>query len=262
CLCHLQSQMAPSSAIVTSRFHESITRHALRSYLSEFISTFFYVFLVVGSGMSSRKLMPDASLNPTSLVVVSIASAFALSCVLYNAWEISGGHVNPAVTFAMAVGGHVSVPTALFYWVAQLIASVMACLVLRGIVVGMHVPTYTIAEEMTGFGASVLEGLLTFVLVYTVYAARDPRRVSLGSNGILVVGFVAGAGVLAAGPFSGGSMNPACAFGSATIAGSFRNQAVYWVGPLIGATIAGLLYDNVLFRSLPPAAGLSEGIGV
>ena len=81
--------------------------------------------------------MPDASLNPTSLVVVAIASAFALSCVLYIAWDISGGHVNPAVTFAMAVGGHVSVPTAIFYWVAQLIASVMACLVLRVIVVGM-----------------------------------------------------------------------------------------------------------------------------
>lgn len=81
--------------------------------------------------------MPDASLNPTSLVVSAIANAFALSSVLYIAWDISGGHVNPALTFAMAVGGHISVPTALFYWVAQLIASVMACLVLRVIVVGM-----------------------------------------------------------------------------------------------------------------------------
>lgn len=54
--------------------------------------------------------MADASLNPTSLVVVGIASAFALSSVLYIAWDISGGNVNPAVTFAMAaVGGHVSV---------------------------------------------------------------------------------------------------------------------------------------------------------
>ncbi|KHN11731.1 Putative aquaporin TIP5-1 [Glycine soja] len=239
--------------------------------------------------MSSRKLMPDASLNPTSLVVVGIGSAFALSSVLYIAWDISGGHVNPAVTFAMAVGGHISVPTALFYWVAQLIASVMACLVLRVIVVGMvfiflcvfmfmawtctfyllslvlfmffqHVPTYTIAEEMTGFGASVLEGTLTFVLVYTVYAARDPRRGPMSSTGILVVGLIAGASVLASGPFSGGSMNPACAFGSAAIAGSFRNQAVYWVGPLIGATIAGLLYDNVLFRS--QLTDSIQGIGV
>ncbi|KAK7312127.1 hypothetical protein VNO77_35743 [Canavalia gladiata] len=241
--------MAPSSVTVTSRFHESVTRNALRSYLSEFVCTFFFVFLVVGSQMSSRKLMPDASLNPTSLVVVAMANAFALCSVLYVAWDISGGHVNPAVTFAMAVGGHISVPTALFYWVAQLIASVMACLVLRVIVVGMHVPTYTIAEEMTGFGASVLEGILTFVLVYTVYAARDPRRGPMSSTGPLAVGLIAGANVLAAGPFSGGSMNPACAFGSAAIAGSFRNQAVYWVGPLIGASIAGLLYDNALFPS-------------
>ncbi|KAJ1418507.1 Major intrinsic protein [Sesbania bispinosa] len=239
--------MAPSSVTVTARFHESITRNALRSYLAEFISTFFYVIVVVGSGMSSRKLMPDASVNPTSLLVAAIANAFALSSVLYIAWDISGGHVNPAVTFAMAVGGHISVPTALFYWAAQLIASVMACLVLRVIVVGMHVPTYTIAEEMTGFGASVLE-------------ARDPRRGALSATGTLVVGLIAGANVLASGPFSGGSMNPACAFGSAAIAGTFRNQAVYWVGPLIGAAIAGLLYDNVVFP-LQPSHSISE-IGV
>jgi len=56
--------MAPSSVIVTSRFHESITRHALRSYLSEFISTFFYVFLVVGSGMSSRQYPPPLPFLP------------------------------------------------------------------------------------------------------------------------------------------------------------------------------------------------------
>ncbi|KAK7404270.1 hypothetical protein VNO78_05027 [Psophocarpus tetragonolobus] len=250
--------MATSSVTVSYRFHESVTRNALRSYLSEFISTFFYVFLVVGAGMSSRKLMADASVNPTSLIVVAVASAFALSSVLYIAWDISGGHVNPAVTFAMAVGGHISVPTALFYWLSQLIASVMACLVLRVFVVGMHVPSYSIAQEMTGFGASVLEGILTFVLVSTVYAARDPRRGLMSSTGVLVVGLVAGASVLAAAPFSGGSINPACAFGSAAISGSFSNQAVYWVGPLIGASISGLLYDYVLFPSLP----ISQGIGL
>jgi len=53
--------------------------------------------------------------------------------------------------------------------------------------------------------------------------------------------------VLVAGPFSGGPINPACAFGSASIARTFRNQAVYWVGPLVGAAVADLLYDNALF---------------
>ncbi|XP_015578924.1 probable aquaporin TIP5-1 isoform X2 [Ricinus communis] len=205
--------------------------------------------------------MPAA--DPSNLVIVALANAFALSSAVYIAANISGGHVNPAVTFSMAIGGHISVPTALFYWVSQLVASVMACLLLRVAAVGQNLPTYIIAEEMTGFGASIVEGVLTFGLVYTVYAAGDPRRSLLGATGPLVIGLMAGANVLAAGPFSGGSMNPACAFGSAVVAGRFKNQAVYWVGPLLGATVAGLLYDNVVFPNQVPDSirGISDGVG-
>ncbi|XP_054795406.1 probable aquaporin TIP5-1 [Prosopis cineraria] len=234
----------------SSRFQESLTRTALRAYLAEFISTFFYVFTVIGSGMSSRKLKGEATMEAASLVVAAIANSLALSSVLFMAWDVSGGHVNPAVTFARVVGGHMNVSTALFYWISQMIASVMACLLLKITLVGMHVPTYAIAPQMTGFGASIVEGVLTFALVYTVYAARDPRRSGqLGSTGALAIGMMAGADVLAAGPFSGGSMNPACAFGSAVIAGTFKNQAVYWVGPLIGAAVAALVYDSVGYPS-------------
>ncbi|XP_018815853.1 probable aquaporin TIP5-1 [Juglans regia] len=260
------SKMGPT--MLAARFQQSVTPNALRSYLAEFISTFFFVFAVLGSAMSSRKLMPGATSDPSSLVAVAIATAFALSSAVYIASNISGGHVNPAVTFGMAVGGHISVPTALFYWVSQMLAAVMASLLLKLTVVGQHVPTYTIAEEMTGFGASLLEGILTFALVYTVYAAADSRRgATLGGANIgpLAIGFIAGVGVLAAGPFSGGSMNPACAFGSAVTAGSFKNQAVYWVGPLIGAAVAVLLYDNVVFpsQSQDPVRGVLEaGVGV
>jgi len=109
---------------------------------------------------------------------------------------------------------------------------------------------HAIAAEMTGFGASTLEAVLTFGLVFTVYAARDPRHGQLISTGPLAIGLMAGANVLAAGPFSGGSMNPAYSFGAAAVSGSFKNQAVYWVGPLIGAAVAGLLYDNVVYPPL------------
>ncbi|CAI0380954.1 unnamed protein product [Linum tenue] len=228
---------------LSSRFQQSIAPDALRSYLAEFISTFFFVFSVVGSSMASTEAAGDTS----GLITVAIANAFALSSAVYIAAGVSGGHVNPAVTFGMAVGGHISVPTALFYWLSQMLASVFASLILRVMTVSQRVPAYAIAEEMTGFGASMLEGLLTFVLVYTVYACSDPRRGPFGAIGPLVIGLTAGAGVLAVGPFSGGSMNPACAFGSAVIAGKFKNQAVYWVGPLIGAAVAGLVYDNVVF---------------
>ncbi|XP_009374555.1 probable aquaporin TIP5-1 [Pyrus x bretschneideri] len=247
---------------LTARLQKAITPNALRSYLAEFISTFFFVFTVVGSMMSSRKLMPDAaSSDPAGLVMVAVANAFALSSAMYIAANVSGGHINPAVTFGMAVGGHISVLNAICYWISQMVASIMACLLLKVTTVGQHVPTYGITEEMTGFGASVLEGVLTFGLVYTVYIAGDRRHGAFGGIGPLAVGFMAGASVLATGPFSGGSMNPACAFGSAVVAGSFRNQAVYWVGPLIGAAVAGVLYDNVVYPTQCPDSltGISTG---
>lgn len=124
-----------------------------------------------------------------------------------------------------------------------------------------HIPTHAIAPQMTGFGASVLEGVMTFTLVYTVYAAADIRRGSLGAIGPLAIGLIAGANILASGPFTGGSMNPAYSFGSALVGGSFKNQAVYWVGPLIGAAMAGLVYDNVVFPARNPESltGIAEG---
>lgn len=120
-----------------------------------------------------------------------------------------------------------------------------------------EIPTHTMPSEMTGFGASILEGIMTFSLVYTFYAACDPRRVSMaGAIGPLAVGLISGANVLASGPFTGGSMNPAYSFGSALIRGSFKNQAVYWVGPLIGGAVAGILYDNVVFPNQVPDSSL------
>lgn len=137
------------------------------------------------------------------------------------------------------------------------------------LIVLQHIPVHTVPDEMTGFGASILEGTMTFGLVYTVYAASaDVRRGGgMGAVGPLMVGFILGANVLASGPFTGGSMNPACAFGAALVGGSFKNQAVYWVGPLIGAAVAGLLYDNVLFPAHGPEASTSRpvmegGVGI
>ncbi|XP_074318972.1 putative aquaporin TIP5-1 [Silene latifolia] len=249
--------MAPRTTFIVA-FQQSVTSKALRSYLAEFISTFIYVFVAAGSAMSSRKILPDARSDPSSLVVIALANGFGLSSAVYISGNISGGHVNPAVTFAKVVGCHIPIPTALFYWISQIMGSVMACLVLKITTVDHNVVTHKIAAEMTGFGAAILEGVVTFGLVYTVYAASDPRYGQLGSIGPIVIGLISGANVLAVGPFSGGSMNPAYSFGAAVVGGSFRNQAVYWIGPLFGAATAGLLYDNVVYPPLesdPPCEG-------
>lgn len=127
-----------ASTITRSQFEKAIAVPALRSYLAEFISTFLFVFAVIGSVMSAKKMTPDAALASSSsaLVAEAIAHSFALFVTVYTASNVSCGHVNPAVTFGLAVGGHISIPTAMFYWVVQLVASTMACLLLRLLTAG------------------------------------------------------------------------------------------------------------------------------
>ncbi|BBG98218.1 tonoplast intrinsic protein 5 [Prunus dulcis] len=207
------------------------------------------VFAVVGSMMSSRKLMPDAASDPASLVVVAIANAlhWPRPCTSQPMPPVP---CEPAVTFGMAVGGHISVPMPSAIDFSDVT------------VVGQHVPAYAITEEMTGFGHQFWK-----VCLHLGWCTRFMLLVILEmvgwGIGPLAIGLMAGANVLATGPFSGGSMNPACAFGSAVVAGSFKNQAVYWVGPLIGAAVAGLLYDNVVFPTQVPDSltGVTEGVG-
>lgn len=150
-----------------SHFQQSVTPAALRAYLAEFISTFLFVFVAVGSAMSastrSTSIIPHASLlfscphgnatlttillnfpavtgkatpdsgawDASSLVATALAQALALFAAIYIAANSSGSHVNPAVTFGLAVAGHVTIPTAVFYWASQLAGSTLACLLLR-----------------------------------------------------------------------------------------------------------------------------------
>ena len=88
--------------------------------------------------------MPDVFSDASNLIVVAVTNAFALSSAVYVVANISGGDVNLAVTFGMAIGGHISIPTALFYWVSQMLASVMASLLLKMIVVEQVKETFYI----------------------------------------------------------------------------------------------------------------------
>lgn len=96
--------------------------------------------------------------------------------------------------------------------------------------------------------AVVLEMVMTFGLVYAVYATTvDPRSrgKSLGAIAPIVIGFIVGANTLVGGPFDGASMNPAASFGPALVGWSWENHWVYWVGPLVGGGLAGFLYEFV-----------------
>jgi aquaporin TIP len=121
---------------------------------------------------------------------------------------------------------------------------------------------------MTGLGAGIMEAMATFLVVYTVHAACDPRAggrrgTAATAMGSLVIGLVTGACVLATGSLTGASMNPARSFGPAVVSGDFKNQAVYWAGPMIGAAAAALVHQSLVFPLVPaPLQGTVETVAV
>lgn len=111
------------------------------------------------------------------------------------------------------------------------------------------IPIHGVAAGVGAIQGVVFEIIITFALVYTVYAtAADPKKGSLGTIAPIAIGFIVGANILAAGPFSGGSMNPARSFGPAVASGDFSGHWIYWVGPLIGGGLAGIIYPNVFMQ--------------
>ncbi|XP_061368302.1 probable aquaporin TIP2-2 [Gastrolobium bilobum] len=239
--------------ITVGSFDDSFSVASLKAYLSEFIATLLFVFAGVGSAIAYNELTADAALDPPGLVAVAVAHAFALFVGVSVAANISGGHLNPAVTFGLAIGGNITLITGFLYWIAQLLGSIVASLLLN-FVTAKGIPTHGLASGVNAFQGVVFEIIVTFALVYTVYAtAADPKKGSLGTIAPIAIGFIVGANILAAGPFSGGSMNPARSFGPAVVSGDFAYNWIYWVGPLIGGGLAGLIYGDIFIGSYAPA---------
>ncbi|CAI0423257.1 unnamed protein product [Linum tenue] len=232
--------------IAFGRFDDSFSFGSIKAYLAEFISTLLFVFAGVGSAIAFSNTLFSTSR-------VAVGHALALFVAVAVGANISGGHVNPAVTFGLAVGGQITILTGIFYWIAQLAGSIVACYLLKVVTGGLcfqAIPTHGVAAGMGAAQGVVMEIIITFGLVYTVYAtAADPKKGSLGTIAPIAIGFVVGANILAAGPFSGGSMNPARSFGPAVASGNFAGNWIYWVGPLIGGGLAGLIYPNVYMSS-------------
>ncbi|XP_050229721.1 probable aquaporin TIP2-2 [Mercurialis annua] len=238
---------------------DSFSVGSIKAYLSEFIATLLFVFAGVGSAIAFGKLTSDGALDPPGLVAIAVAHAFGLFVGVAIAANISGGHLNPAVTFGLAVGGHITVITGIFYWVAQCLGSIVACLLLQFVTNAKSIPTHGVAAGMGAIEGVVMEIVITFALVYTVYAtAADPKKGDLGIIAPIAIGFIVGANILAAGPFSGGSMNPARSFGPAVVSGDFSQIWIYWVGPLVGGGLAGLIYSGSFIGSYSAAPSSEE----
>jgi len=240
----------PISRIAIGTPGEATQPEALKAALAEFISMLIFVFAGEGAGMAFNKLTDDGSTTPAGLVAASLAHAFALFVAVSVAANISGGHVNPAVTFGAFIGGHITLLRTILYWIAQLLGSVVACLLLKFSTGGLSTSAFSLSSGVTVWNALVFEIVMTFGLVYTVYAtAVDPRKGNIGIIAPIAIGFIVGANILAGGAFDGASMNPAVSFGPAVVSWSWDNHWVYWLGPFVGSAIAAVIYEVVFIGS-------------
>ncbi|XP_065855752.1 aquaporin TIP1-1 [Euphorbia lathyris] len=236
----------PIRNIAIGDTREATHPDALKAALAEFISTLIFVFAGEGSGMAFNKLTDNGAASPAGLVAAALAHAFALFVAVSVGANISGGHVNPAVTFGAFVGGNISLLRGILYWIAQLAGSTVACLLLKFSTGGLATSAFALSAGVGVWNAFVFEIVMTFGLVYTVYAtAVDPKKGSLGTIAPIAIGFIVGANILAGGAFDGASMNPAVSFGPALVSWSWTNHWVYWAGPLVGGGLAGLIYETI-----------------
>lgn len=215
-----------------------------RPLVAEFVGTALFVFF----GISS--IVVNAATNPPLGVVgISLAHGVSMAIIVSMTMSISGGHMNPAVSVALWLAQKIDGRTLGQYVGAQLLGGVVGALFVKGLLPSVSarvasLGTPLLAGTLGWWQGIGLEAVLTFFLVSAVFGtAVSPQAPKIGGWGIGLAITVCG---LAAGPLTGAVMNPARAFGPALVAWEWHAQAVYWLGPLVGATAAGALWKFIL----------------
>ncbi|XP_060731052.1 aquaporin-4-like [Tachysurus vachellii] len=235
-LCRCQSIMAAFKGIWTKAFWRAVS--------GEFLATLIFVLISLGSTINwaSDKDNPP----PADLVLISLCFGLSIATMVQCFAHITGGHINPAVTAAMLVTRKLSLAKALFYVLAQCLGAVTGAgilfLVTPSAVQGSLGVTMVNSSISVGH-ALVVELLITFELVFTVFATCDNKRNDLNGSASLAIGIAVVIGHLFAIPYTGASMNPARSFGPAVITFKWESHWVYWVGPILGGILAAAMYE-------------------
>jgi MIP family channel proteins len=205
----------------------------------EAVGTFALIFVGAGSIIASAG---------TNLVAIALAHGIAIAVMVSTLGHVSGGLFNPALTIGLWVTRRLSAMDTGLYVAAQLAGGIVG-----GIALVLLFPEQ--ARDLTDLGTPVLsdgvgfvqgvgiELILTAFLMLAVFGtAIDSRGPRVGG---LFIGLVLTMDIAAGGALTGAAMNPARALGPALASGTFDDQLVYWIGPILGAVGAALLYEYV-----------------
>ena len=220
-----------------------------KHFIAELVGTFALVF--VGGGAI---MMAQHTGNSAGLLQVALAHGLILALMVSATMNVSGGHLNPAVTTGLLVARRITPTTASVHILAQLIGALAAAWALKMTMpVGVFTATQgggqSIALDVTMTQAIALEFIATFFLMFVIYGTAV--YVNAPRIGGLAIGLTIAADILAIGPLTGASMNPARSFGPAIASGVLAGQVVYWVGPILGAIAAALVWEFGMLRGEP-----------
>ncbi|KAF4375062.1 hypothetical protein F8388_017208 [Cannabis sativa] len=237
-----------------------------RALIAEFIATLLFLYVSVATVIGHKKQSSSNECDGVGLLGIAWAFGGMIFVLVYCTAGISGGHINPAVTLGLFVARKVSLARAVAYMVAQCLGAICGV----GLVKGFMKHEYntfggganTVASGYSNGTALGAEILGTFVLVYTVFSATDPKRSARDSHvpvlAPLPIGFAVFMVHLATIPITGTGINPARSFGAAVIFNNekaWNDQWIFWVGPFIGALAAALYHQYVLRASTIKALG-------
>ena len=219
--------------------------------LAEVVGTFTLIFIGAGSIVAAGSV--GEGVAGAGLITVALAHGLAIGVMVSAVGHVSGGHFNPAVTVGAWVARRMSTGAALAYIVAQIAAGLLGALALRLLLPGgawepVTLGTPLVTPGITDWQAIAIEAVLTFLLVWVVFAtALDPEG-AFGKIAGLAIGFTIAMDIMMGGPFTGAAMNPARSIGPAVVSGELTGMWVYILGPVIGGTVAALLYDLGIMR--------------
>ncbi|KAH0978030.1 hypothetical protein GBA52_027749 [Prunus armeniaca] len=235
-----------------------------RALIAEFIATLLFLYITVSTVIGNK--VQSGPCDGVGLLGIAWAFGGMIFVLVYCTAGISGGHINPAVTFGLFLARKVSLIRAVAYIVAQCLGAIVGV----GLVKAFQKHNYnsqggganTVASGYSRGTALGAEIIGTFVLVYTVFSATDPKRSARDSHvpvlAPLPIGFAVFIVHLATIPITGTGINPARSFGPAVIFNNDKawdDQWIFWVGPFVGALAAAAYHQYILRAAAIKALG-------
>lgn len=214
-----------------------------KSLVLEFLGTVCLVVFAASTAITSFFLPGMNAYKEHVLIAATVGVVVGLTAFFFG--KISGAHINPSVSLAHSITGIMPRRWFFPYFAVQILAAAVAggilLLVFRGVVSPTHFGSTKIQNGATPLTGALLEVVGTFLLCYatliasTKFKGKPATQATLSALTIFVL-------TVLIGPFTGASFNPARSLGPALASGIFENQIVFWIGPLVGSLLAGLVF--------------------